>query len=169
MSLAEGKLSFVDGHFDHLDGRLGSVAVGGRRTLDIVHDIHAVDDFAKYRMLRLSAGEPIQILVVYRVEEELAATTIGPTGIGHGEGPWLIGDLGIGGMLIFNTAVGAVAGASARTFRILAVRAAKLDHEIIDHAMEVQPIVKAALGQVDEVTRGHRHLVDVEFHGKGSH
>jgi hypothetical protein len=39
------------------------------------------------------------------------------------------------------------------------VRTAELDHEAVYHAVEMQPVVKAALGELDEILRGDRHLV----------
>ena len=48
-------------------------------------------------------------------------------------------------------------------FGSLAVRAAELEHEVVDHAVEVQAVVEAALRELDEVARGDRHLVDEEL------
>jgi hypothetical protein len=44
------------------------------------------------------------------------------------------------------------------------MRATELDHEALDDAMEMEPIVKARLGQIDEVLGSQRHLVKKEFH-----
>ena len=41
---------------------------------------------------------------------------------------------------------------------IFAVGTTELDHELIDHTMEMQPLVKTGLGQVNKVLSGNRHL-----------
>jgi hypothetical protein len=46
--------------------------------------------------------------------------------------------------------------------------AAELDHEVIDHAVEVQPVVEAVLRQRDEVGAGDRHFVDEDFRLEGA-
>jgi hypothetical protein len=38
-----------------------------------------------------------------------------------------------------------------------------LDHEAVDHAVEVQTVIEAGLGQLDEVARRERHLVGEQF------
>ena len=54
---------------------------------------------------------------------------------------------------------GLVLEAVARAAAAGALRATALDHEIRDHAVEIQAVVEAALGQVDEVGDGQRRLV----------
>ena len=49
-----------------------------------------------------------------------------------------------------------------------AVRAAALDHEIGDDAVEFQAVVEAALDQVDEIGDGHRRLVGEQFDADGA-
>ena len=65
------------------------------------------------------------------------------------------------------TAGGAVAGfileTVARAAPAAAFRAAALDHEIGDDPVEVQAVVEAALGQVDEIGDGQRGLVGVQL------
>ena len=50
---------------------------------------------------------------------------------------------------------------------ILRVGTAELVHEVGDHAVEVEAVVKPGLGQVDEVGSRDGHLVEVEFGLKG--
>ena len=48
-----------------------------------------------------------------------------------------------GRVLVLDVAERRVAGAAARAVRILGVRAPELDHEVVDHAVEVQAVVEA--------------------------
>jgi len=64
---------------------------------------------------------------------------------------------------VLDRAVWTVAGAGARALRIAAVRTAELDHEALDDAVEVQTVIEAGLGQLDEVARRDRHLVRKQF------
>jgi uncharacterized protein YbaP (TraB family) len=48
------------------------------------------------------------------------------------------------------------------------VRAAELDHEALDHAMEVEAVVEALLGQSEKVFSGHGHGIEKDLGGEGS-
>src|SRR5215470_2587977 len=50
----------TDGDLLHLDRRLGPVARGGRRGLDLLDDVLAVDDLAEDRMLGRPRREPVE-------------------------------------------------------------------------------------------------------------
>ena len=49
------------------------------------------------------------------------------------------------------------------------MRAAKLKHKIIDHSMEMQPIVKALVGKVNKVGSCNGHAVQIELGSKRAH
>src|SRR5690606_14972035 len=74
-------------------------------------------------------------------------------GIGHGQHAALVG----------HAVVGLVLEAVPRATAAGTLRAAALDHEIRDHAVEVQAVVEAAAGQVDEVGDRQRRLVGQQF------
>src|SRR5690606_22665250 len=52
-----------------------------------------------------------------------------------------------------------VADLVARTARTRALRAATLDHEAIDHAVEGETVVESLLHKVDEILRGDRRTI----------
>ena len=117
---------------------------------------------------------------MHRVDEELGATGVG-AGVGHREGSGLVADLG--SVLVLDAAAalaviatddfdGAVlelrsdsgaAGAAAFVAVLLGVRAAELVHEVGDDTVEVNAVVEASVGQVDEVVSGQRLRGDKEF------
>ena len=114
-------------------------------------------------MLGGSAGEPIQVVVVRYVDEELRATAVRLASIRHRKCARLVRDFRIGRMLILNTATWWAAGAASWTVGVLAVRATKLNHEPADHAMEVQPIVEVAVGEIDEILCRDGHLIEINL------
>lgn len=69
-------------------------------------------------------------------------------------------------MFVLDGAVWCIACSCKTTLRIPAVRTTKLNHEVVDHAVKMQPIVKAAFRERDEVLRSERHLVEVELDGE---
>src|SRR5687768_5674661 len=69
-------------------------------------------------------------------------------------------------MFVLDRSVRPVAGSRTRTVRVAAVRAAELDHETFDDAVEMESVVKARLRELHEVTRCLRHLVGVELGGE---
>ena len=114
-------------------------------------------------MLRSARREPVEVVVVHGIDEELAAAAVGLAGIGHRQGARLVRDLRVFGVLVLDRAVRAVAGAGARAVRVGAVRAAELDHEVRDHPVKVQAVVEAGLREIAEVPGGDRHLVREEL------
>ena len=118
------------------------------------------------------------------IDEELRSAGLGLAGVGHGEGTDVVGDaLGelVGDATIVSAGDGlaiagleggvggGTAGSGAVAVGVLGVGATELVHEIRDHAMEVDAIVEAAVGEVDEVAAGDGHLVGVELGLKGAH
>jgi hypothetical protein len=49
------------------------------------------------------------------------------------------------------------------------MRASKLIHEIRDDSVEVQTIVKALVGKINEVVRSDGHLLSEQLNGEGAH
>src|SRR5690606_36494497 len=82
-------------------------------------------------------------------DEELAAIGAG-AGIGHGQ---------LARGIVAQVRADLVLEAVARAAGAGAARAAALDQEIGDHPVEVQAVVEAAPGQVDEAGHGHRGLL----------
>merc|ERR1712046_123738 len=91
-----------------------------------------------------AARKPIQVAVVIDIDEELGATGVRPTSVGHGQGPYSVAVLGdvlvldvatVGACLsstrlqVFERAIGRAACARSTTFGILRVRASELVHE----------------------------------------
>ena len=97
------------------------------------------------------------------VDKELRAATVGPTGVGHRQRSGFIGQLGVLRVLVRDRAVGRSARARPRTLGILAVGATELDHEPVDHAVKVQSVIEAGLGQIDEVLCRDRHFVAIHL------
>src|SRR5688500_18439432 len=119
-----------------LDPRVldGPVARTGLDSLDRVDRVHARGDAAEDRVLAVEPRGGLR-----RDDEELAAVRIGAM-VGHRERTAL--DLVV---------VDLVLELVARTAGPGAVRAAALDHEVADHAVEDQPVVVAVARQLLEV------------------
>src|SRR5262245_43122082 len=119
-----------------------AVVVAGRRSLDLVDDVHAVGHAAEDRVLaveprRLGRGD----------EEELRAVGV-RAGVGHRERA--AGDLVVVDLVL--ELVAGTAGAGA-------LRAAALDHEVLDDTVEDEAVVKALAGELLEVRNGLRRVL----------
>ena len=159
-------LALVDHNFDHLHWLGRTITAVGRRALDLLYDVEARGDLAKDWMTGVTWGEPVEVRIMTGIDEELAAAAVGHARVRHRQSTGLVRDFCIFWMLVADAAIGAVSGASARALRIAAVWAAKLDHEVFNHTVEVQAVVKAALCQLNEVSSGHGHFVDEELDRK---
>src|ERR1043165_1079184 len=82
-------------------------------------------------------------------DEELAAAGV-RAGVGHAEGAGRV-FLGVRRAELALDLVAGAAGAGDALGAVLAVGAAALDHEVVDHAVEGQLVVEALLRQLDEV------------------
>src|SRR2546430_17158656 len=123
---------------DRLDARLCRL-----RVADLLDDVHAVDDLAKYRML---SCQPVGRR---ESNEELATVGVG-TGVGHRENAGLIElapRLEFVGELVAGT-TGAVAE-----------WIASLDHEVRDDAVEREPVVVRPLGFLARLRRSEERRV----------
>ena len=96
------------------------------------------------------------------VDEELAASTVGAR-VGHGECAWFVGDFCAFEVLICNVAFRAASSACSWAGRVFAVRAAELDHKVVDDSMEMQSVVESAFGQFYKVACSDGHFVRVKF------
>eukprot|EP00601_Ochromonadales_sp_CCMP2298_P005123 CAMPEP_0173177890 /NCGR_PEP_ID=MMETSP1141-20130122/5231_1 /TAXON_ID=483371 /ORGANISM="non described non described, Strain CCMP2298" /LENGTH=183 /DNA_ID=CAMNT_0014100319 /DNA_START=137 /DNA_END=687 /DNA_ORIENTATION=+ len=154
------------------------VAVGGA-LVDLGDDVHAGGDLAEHGVLGGGGFvEEVEEAVVLGVDEELGPTGVGLAGVGHGEGADLVGQLGAVGLselvrdvapsvagdlalarAVVRGAAGGAAGASALGVGVSGVGAAELVHEVRNHAVEVQAVVVALVGQGDEVVGRDRHLL----------
>src|SRR5690606_2001693 len=114
--------------------------------LDRVDHFHAVGDLAEHGVLA------VQPRARDMGDEELAAVGARAR-VGHGEHAALVAQAVVGLVL---EAVAGAAGAGA-------VRAAALDHEVVDEAVEVQAVVEATPGQVGEVGDRQRGLLGLEL------
>jgi hypothetical protein len=72
-------------------------------------------------------------------------------------------------MFIGNRSVWRFASARIRIIGIFTVGAAKLIHEVWDHAMKVQSIVQPFIDQSDEITSGDRHFVRENLSVEAAH
>jgi len=136
------------------------------RFFDLRNDVHTFGDAAEYGMARRSRREPVQVVIVDRIDEELAGATVGLARVGHRQRPRFVGNLRVCRMFVLNRTVRRIASTSSRASGIAAVRTTKLNHEVVDHAVKVQSIVETAFRELDEVLRRERHLVDVELDGE---
>ena len=108
---------------------------------------------------------------------------VGLAGVGHGEGSRevrglideFVGDVAAGVALdglplaLEGRASLGTAGSGARGLGIRRVGAAELEHEPVDDPVEVKAIVKAGVGEIDEVTGGDGHLVHEDLGLEGAH
>lgn len=109
---------------------------------DLIDDVLAVRYLTKYRVLTIEVGSG------YVGDEKLRTVGAG-AGVGHREyAGRAVAQIGMKFVGEF------VAGATTSGTSGVAA----LDHEICDHAVEGDAIVIAALGEIEEVRAGHRHL-----------
>ena len=108
----------------------------------------------------------IEVLTVVLIQddEELGSAGVGLSRVGHGERTRLVGELGVRWKLILDSTVGRSAGAGLRAHGIPAVGAPELAHEAVDDPVKMQAVVKAILGEGDEVRRRDGHFVQVDLH-----
>jgi len=166
------------------DGRVGLVTATLGALGDLVDGFLARDDLAKDGVLGGGgAVEPVEVLVVDGVDEELRTARVGGTSVGHGEGvrsvgvlgDELVGDVtaGVAGNLAlsgnFEGGVGGGAtGASAGRVDIAGVGAAELAHEVVDDTVEGETGVEAGADEVFEVGGGDGGVVE-EFDDEVTH
>ena len=154
--------------------RLHRIVILGRNFGNLVHDVHTRGDLPEDWMLRCARREPIEILVVCHVDEELRAARIRTASVRHRQSAGRIcvpGDV----LVLDVAAVGAALGApsfqileraifwtaSARFPRlgILRMRAPELIHETRDDAVEVDTFVESRLTEVNEIRCRDGHPV----------
>lgn len=155
----EAKL-LTDAYAHHLDG-LERAILRSRRCFNGFDNFHAGDDTAEDGMLARTRGKPIEKVIVNGVDEELATARVGAASVGHRQRSGFIGNTR--GQLVLDRAVGRVASAGARAVGVAAMRAAELDHEVLDHTVKMQAVVETFLGQAYKVAGGDGHLVDKQF------
>merc|ERR1719369_1987 len=161
-------------HHNRLDG----VVILGSDLRDLLADVKSLGNLPKHRMLRVAPGEPVKEVVVRNVDEELGASAVGLSSVGHGQGAGFVavpGDvlildvastaplLGGARLEVLERAVRRIAGSCPWVLRVLRVRATELIHEPRDHAMKVNSIVEAGLAQINEVRRGDGHTVEEDL------
>lgn len=160
---------FRDGNFDHFNWRLRAIASGCRCGFDRFDDIHARRNFAKNWVLRSARAEPIEERIVYGVHKKLCAAGIWCAGVGHRQRARLIRQLLRWRMLILHATEWRIALTRAWCIWIFGEFAAELHHEVFDHAVKVQAIVKAHLRKLDEVTGRHWHLIAIDLRRERAH
>src|SRR5690606_13443803 len=111
-----------------------------------------VDDLLAFNHLAEHGVLAVQPRARHVGNKELAAIGAG-TGIGHRQHAALVRQA-IAGLVLETVARAAGTGA---------LGAAALDHEVVQHAVEIQAVVEAALGEVDEVGNRQRRLVGSQF------
>src|SRR5689334_15713393 len=144
-SLLRASLTAEVHALDH-DGLLRHVARIGRDALDLVDRVHAVRHLAEHRVLpvepRCFAGGH---------DEELAAVGVRP-GVGHRE-------RAADDLVVVDLVLERIAGAAGARPQ----RAAALDHEVLDHAVEAEPVVEAVGRELAEVLDRLRGVVVEEL------
>lgn len=129
------------------------------------HCGHRIDDFLALAHLAEDAVAPailswiVEEAVILEIDEELGAGAVRIRRAGHGEGALDVLEAVF--RLVLDVAVG---------FLLLHVRseAAALHHEVRDHAVEDQAVVKALLHILDEVGDADGSLGGVEFEFEGT-
>mmetsp|Transcript_51159 Transcript_51159/g.92108 ORF Transcript_51159/g.92108 Transcript_51159/m.92108 type:complete len:259 (-) Transcript_51159:47-823(-) len=167
----------------HHDGR-GGIVVLGWNLGDCNADVHALDDLAEHRVLGRSRREPVEVLVVGHVEEELRASRVWLAGVGHGQSARSIRVPGDVLVLDVSTVAAPLRGASDQVLKLSVGRpalaciprvwvprvgAAELIHEARDDAMEMDTIVEAGAAKIDKIGRGDWHPVKVDLCLEASH
>ena len=148
-------ISFTLGiHSDGSDLLLGNrpVSSAGSGSCDGIHNIHTGGHLAESSVLL------VQMLGILVHDEELGAGGVGALGTGHGQDTTLVTQV------ILNTvkeelAFDAVAGAA----HAGALRAATLNHETGDNAMEDQTVIVVVIGQIDEVIHALGSLFGIQL------
>ena len=149
--------SLKDGAADDLLGLSGSVAGELSASLNGVNDVHAFTDGTEHGVV---AVEPRR---GNRGEEELGATGVS-TSVGHGEDTGLVVLEGKSRGLAGNLPARA-SGTGSSGHRVFGVGAAALDHEIFNHAVEMQTVVMTHFHQFDEIRHGIGGASVKEFDG----
>jgi hypothetical protein len=135
-------------------------------------------------MLGFTWGEPIQEIIVHHVDEELGATRVCCSCVGHGKGARFIGvtrDIFIqdvasietlfhsAGLQVLELAIWWTTSACIPGLWILGMGATKLCHEVWDDTMEVHAIVEARLRKVNEIGRSARNPVKEDLQLEFTH
>ena len=138
--------SLDDAAADDLLGLCGAVARELSAALDGVDDVHAFGHSAEDGVV---AVEP---RCGHGRQEELGPTGVA-AGVGHGQHTGLVVLESEGGRLAGNLPAWAT-GTSASGHGVFGVRAAALNHEILNDAVEMKPVVVAHVHQFDEIGDG---------------
>mmetsp|Transcript_7063 Transcript_7063/g.13019 ORF Transcript_7063/g.13019 Transcript_7063/m.13019 type:complete len:229 (+) Transcript_7063:207-893(+) len=158
----------------------------GANRFDLLNDIHACTDLAENGMLGRSGGvEPVEIVVVHCVDEKLGPARVRLSGVGHGKSSRFVADL-CGKLVLDATIVQSTvrlsvcnacertsclrsSGPGATGSRVRRVRTTELKHEVWNHTVESESVVKPVLDEPDEVGAGVRHFLVVRLHGEIAH
>ena len=138
--------SLDDGAADDLLGLSGAVAGELSAALNGVDDIHAFGHGAEDGVV---AVEPRR---GHGRQEELGPTGVA-AGVGHGQDARLVVLEGEGGGLAGNLPAWAT-GTGASGHGVFGVRAAALNHEVFNDAVEMEPVVVAHVDEFDEIGDG---------------
>ena len=71
-------------------------------------------------------------------------------------------------MFVLNATARWTTGAALRAVWIATVRAAKLNHEAADNAVEMKSVIEVAVGEIDEILCRDWHLVEIDLGFEGS-
>ena len=98
---------------DHHDGSDG-IVIPGWNPGDCNGDVHTLSDLAEHRVRGRSQREPVEVLVVGHVDEELGASRVWTAGVGHGQSAQSIRVLGDVLVLDESTVAAPLHGASSQ-------------------------------------------------------
>src|SRR3954451_1261807 len=127
---------------------VGRVAAVGLRRADALDHVLTAGDLAEDRVLAVQPGA-----LVRGDDEELRPVRVRPR-VGHGQ-------RAAHDLVVVDLVLELVAG----TARAGALRAAALDHEVGDDAMEDEPVVEALTGELLEVADGLRGVLVEQLEG----
>ena len=141
--------------FGHITGEGAARASGCG--LDLVDDIHATDHFAKHGVARCLRSW-VKKVVVAHVDEKLCRGGIRVIGTGHRQ---CAND-------VFVAAFGQCLAAlmqyrwACRLLRVGGIKAAALDHEVVDHAVKHRAVVVFVLDVLQEILDGYRSGIRIQ-------
>ena len=131
-------------------------AAAGLDGLDLVDDIHALDNLAEDAVAPAVLARIVEEAVVGNVDEELGAGRVRVGGARHGDAADGVLEA-VRGLVFDRRARGLLLHAG--------LEAAALDHEAFDDAVEDGVVVVAGFDVGNEVLDGLRRLLGIEFEG----
>lgn len=157
---------FNDRNFFHLYRGIRSISWTGWCRLDSSDGLHSLYYTTKYGMFGGAGCKPIQVRIVYGVDEELGTTAVGLSRIGHGQRAWLVGESGVFRMFVLDPAMWGATLPCTRAAGIFAIGAAELAHKALDYSVKMESVVESVFCEIDKILGGDWHFVEIELDGE---